>query len=774
MNMDGAADYPDYRFDLDNRSRATAYDDRDPLVSTASQRLVSPSAASQYRYPYAETVRSRIHSNRPGSRHSEPVSPGTRPARDIPAPGFQYGSGPLPARSTADTYRALMHEAPPTRVSKSIAPAVDSSLLGKIVADAVKRGVEESRRSEKSQVRSRFGSGRHEDLESSSRVPGAWPNSPTHASKHRSNRSRRSKHQERDYDDGDILWARDTTEQKRQPFRSGSVTHSVWEQEPEWDRQTKADGWSSPGEESWDTDQRWSKGRPGIYEGVRRRSKSRARIVRESSPPPRGSEHPSQRQRLKHGRSQKSRPRSRSHWADDMKTSSDDADGWTPLEASSDTSTSVGQSDSTLKPSHSRSQIQQETNSRQRRSRREQSQSRHQRRLSQLIREPSAGLYEKSPPSMLVRNAPTVVATPAWQHPTDVRSRQPSAYTQFSVPTAAPPPTWGCASEKARKDSAAATYLPPAPFSTVGEDHLQSRQSSGSSSWGIGDQKWSKNSSEKTSAQKRASRDGDKKNSIWGGADGTVAGWGDDQGEAWGVEGSEKKDEGWTTDAKGDSGWDVSDAEGTPADVWETDIKKASWDQTDAKNAAHQTSNDDGWGHIDTSQNDKNKGGGFEESRGTGWDQPQDDIPFNANAGDTWTAAAAAVIDKAPKKDKSRHLSSPPLAKPHYTFPPPPPPTPSIPSSPLRKIPPSLAAERGIQHQVLAGPGTAYGHAVSRPVYVDGLDKPYAVFRFKYRSRSVLRGMFGGSCLGEGGEGDKTAEWVRVHSRGEGKKRDAE
>lgn len=32
---------------------------------------------------------------------------------------------------------------------------------------------------------------------------------------------------------------------------------------------------------------------------------------------------------------------------------------------------------------------------------------------------------------------------------------------------------------------------------------------------------------------------------------------------------------------------------------------------------------------------------------------------------------------------------------------------------------------------------------MGRPQYLDGLDKPYAVFRFKYRSVSVLRGMFG-------------------------------
>lgn len=32
---------------------------------------------------------------------------------------------------------------------------------------------------------------------------------------------------------------------------------------------------------------------------------------------------------------------------------------------------------------------------------------------------------------------------------------------------------------------------------------------------------------------------------------------------------------------------------------------------------------------------------------------------------------------------------------------------------------------------------------ISRPSYIDSLEKPYAVFRFKYRSRGVLKDLFG-------------------------------
>jgi hypothetical protein len=486
-----------------------------------------------------------------------------------------------------------------------------------------------------------------------------------------------------------------------------------------------------------------------------------------------------------------------------MKTSSDDTDGWTPIKAPSDTSTSLRQSDSTLKPSHSRSQTQQDRSKSGRRSSREaRSQSRHQRRLSQLVQDSRLqpeGLYQKGPPSMLVTNAPTVVAAPVWQEPTDLRSRRPSAYTQFAAPNVAPPPTWGCASEKAHKNSAATTYLPPLAFSTVGEDHQQSRQSSGSSSWGLDDKRVSKNSSEKKSAPEQASWDNDKKsctaNSTWGGADNTANGWGNDAS-------GQKKDD-WNTDAKGNQGWDTSNnANETPTDGWNTDSNKTSWDQTDMKDAAvdgcNQDSNDNGWGHAETP-----KDGGFEEANGWGavqdttvaWDQPQNtanDVPFNADAGDAW-AAPVAVDDKVPNKDKAaptlkrhtskslskyRQLTSTSAAKAHWQFPPAPPKKtirpmtnedvseqsgrtrriPSVPSEPLYKISKSAADEKGVEHQVLAGPGTAYGHAISRPEYIDRLDKPYAVFRFKYRSRSMLRRMFGNDCLSKTGTAPKMVE----------------
>ncbi|KAF1932341.1 uncharacterized protein M421DRAFT_289725 [Didymella exigua CBS 183.55] len=739
MNMDGAVDYPDYRSDRDSRSRTTAYDDRDPFVGATSNKRPPPPPASQYRSPYAETVRSREHSNKARSRYSEPVSPSTHLQRDIPAPGFQYGSGPLPARSTAETYKELVGD----RRASQPTPAVDPGMLEKIVVDAVKRGVEESRKSQRPVAESQIGSGRYwEDLDGSSQVPGAWPTTPTQASTYCSSRS------EYDYyhDDNDGLWEENTTGRKHRSAKSRTACVG-WDKEPKWDTQTKADGWGSADEASWNTDETWPEKRPESWGEVRKRSKSRARTARGPSPPrrvPHVSERPPQRQHSKHG-SQKSRSKSRSYWVDDMKTSTDDKDSWTQNEAPSDTSTSLGRSDSTLRPSHSRSQIQQERSTSGRKSsRRGQSQSRHRRRLSQPVENPRfyPEKVHAGPPSMLVTNAPTVVSAPIWQNLADVQSRNPGIHTQIAAPVVAPPPTWGCASEKARRKSAGTTYLPPAPFSAVGEDHQRSRHSSGSSSWGVENKKASKHGSGKKSSLKQAN---------WGG-DNAATGWNDEQAKGWGDDAAagQKNDE-WNTAAPGDGGRGVSN---------DAEPKRVDWNADN---------NNNGWGAA--------------QDTTTAWDQPQDDTneaPFDANAGDAW-ATPVAVEEKPSEKvkprsagkrhttkslSKYRRLSPASLVKPHWRFPPTPPsktllPTEedgsehsgrarrmrSVPSEPLHKIPQAAAAAKGVEHQVLAGPGTAYGHAVSRPEYVDGLDKPYAVFRFKYRSRSALKGMFGRDCL---------------------------
>ncbi|KAF9736183.1 hypothetical protein PMIN04_004114 [Paraphaeosphaeria minitans] len=164
-------------------------------------------------------------------------------------------------------------------------------------------------------------------------------------------------------------------------------------------------------------------------------------------------------------------------------------------------------------------------------------------------------------------------------------------------------------------------------------------------------------------------------------------------------------------------------------------------------------------------------GGAMEE---TAWDAPSK--PKDLQASDSswqadingWSASQKAdsmangrnpwnTTDEAksrPSKirlSKYRQLRSEVATKRHRQFPPP---TPdkksgtcsrdySVDAEPLLKVKKEDAAKKGVEHQVRAGKGLKYGHAIGRPEYLDNLEKPYAVFRFKYRAHSTLLKILG-------------------------------
>lgn len=64
------------------------------------------------------------------------------------------------------------------------------------------------------------------------------------------------------------------------------------------------------------------------------------------------------------------------------------------------------------------------------------------------------------------------------------------------------------------------------------------------------------------------------------------------------------------------------------------------------------------------------------------------------------------------------------------------------PAEPLIPIAPEIAQKRKVEHQVKRGKGAAYVHLTGTPDYLDDLEHPYAVFRFKYRSRKFIEKKF--------------------------------
>ncbi|KAK8243903.1 hypothetical protein HDK90DRAFT_546293 [Phyllosticta capitalensis] len=63
------------------------------------------------------------------------------------------------------------------------------------------------------------------------------------------------------------------------------------------------------------------------------------------------------------------------------------------------------------------------------------------------------------------------------------------------------------------------------------------------------------------------------------------------------------------------------------------------------------------------------------------------------------------------------------------------------------QVPERVAKKRGLDHQVYAGKATHYHHRLGVPVYKDTMEHPYAVFRYKYRSRETLEKMLGPKIL---------------------------
>ncbi|KAE9981221.1 hypothetical protein EG327_006289 [Venturia inaequalis] len=67
----------------------------------------------------------------------------------------------------------------------------------------------------------------------------------------------------------------------------------------------------------------------------------------------------------------------------------------------------------------------------------------------------------------------------------------------------------------------------------------------------------------------------------------------------------------------------------------------------------------------------------------------------------------------------------------------------TMPEDPIYTLSESKAKEFNVRHQVRGGMGLEEKKKTHRPLYLDDLDEPYAVFRFKYRSRDMLKKILG-------------------------------
>ncbi|KAF2751039.1 hypothetical protein M011DRAFT_191425 [Sporormia fimetaria CBS 119925] len=309
---------------------------------------------------------------------------------------------------------------------------------------------------------------------------------------------------------------------------------------------------------------------------------------------------------------------------------------------------------------------------------------------------------------------------------------------------------------------------------------------------------------DKTDAKSKAD---EAQTSAWGWTDGNVA-----PGDAKESKVEETQESGWPQPDWGDAANDEKKTAGDASANAGTSEKKAESAKQTGEAGKRPDWNNDAWGNNEATPEqptqantqaawnepawgdtaapdaDKKSEKKGETPAADGWNNNNDDDAWGnndkagGNNNDAW-----ATNDDANKPKSDRHSTTsrkphpypkpPSLAvpQPYWAFPPPAPSTvnnnkvPSIPApSVLPPIPESTAKTKGVEHAVHPGKGRRYTHSVARPEYVDSLRKPYAVFRFKYRSEDYLKGLLGPGFKVDGEVGEKeknkeeeTREWLK-------------
>jgi hypothetical protein len=879
MNMDGATDFPFPPFGLDSQQHEieseSMYDDRGPFLGGHASKHRPPPPIPSYRSPYAETDRSHdirshsrhsihaamntspfagSHSSRHPPKYSEPISPGARPpVVSIPSEAFQYGSGPIPTGPMMGSERSFYHTRPASAVVTN-APGMDPAWLNELLTKAVKRGVEESRRSEPEPEAQR----QHiHNVKPPSQLPGAWPQSPSgpgmlpvQSPEHAQHRSVAEGSSGTITNDSDSGWG-DTKSRKR------IQTHVNWSTEPDWDGQSKAGAWSTPEEtasDTWDTDETWGTKKPKVQQAsLWSRSEAptiKSRVdVRDVSPVTKRNRHSSRSER---DRSRRSRSKSRlkhSSWGESRKSSFEDRHGWTHAEAMSDSVASTDSNDDTAQPARSPTHIRSSKHRSRPRSRtpRPRYMEGKGRRSSFTLRSGAESRATSKHRHASSVSGPTPIfmkERPFVQSSDDslpvARKASSHAAAASSIPGA--PPIW-------IPDTIQTSYRPPAPFSIItnGTKQKDERRDKSSPKWESSSKSGShKHHKEKSAKPKTWLNDNKAEDTqdTWANNRDNNSCWGAQAGDGWGqTNAGGKVEDDWTTkkenadawgtdktswefkstsnkespkakepDAWG-TGWDNADTKkdaATPwdatADPWTTNnapdepAKKDAevpWDPTGDAGITNNASNEamkkdeavpsettaDAWNNNDKSRPAPAKDADSPwNTKNTAWNNDKPGaVQWSA---ETWASTPAEPKPASTSKrhttkslSKYRHLrptASDTGPKSHWQFPPSllPSKLPSLsstahtlPAEPLHKLSISQASQKGVEHQVRAGTGTQYGHAISRPEYLDTLEKPYAVFRFKYRSRAILKGLFGEDVVRSPEKMMKEKEMVKEKER---------
>ncbi|KAF2118488.1 hypothetical protein BDV96DRAFT_597306 [Lophiotrema nucula] len=276
----------------------------------------------------------------------------------------------------------------------------------------------------------------------------------------------------------------------------------------------------------------------------------------------------------------------------------------------------------------------------------------------------------------------------------------------------------------------------------------QSNNTGGSNGWSndaaSGDNSWDK--------QNNDTGDNNNDSNDWTNGDNANQDTAQQPDNSWGENDTSGQDQAWGNDTSNqqDNSWGQDASSAQQGQAWDNDTSNQQ-DNSLGDNAASGQQNK-AWGNDNSNQ------------QGDSW--PKNDQSQVKAA--SWNNDGGADNQSVASTSKSRLRNYHRLRKPahlqpqpHWNFPPPPPgrlatipeDSESVASgvaprirkfkeAPLLAIPESKAKEQCLDHQVQEGKGIQYEHCIGRPEYLDTLEKPYAVFRFRYRSQAMLHKLF--------------------------------
>lgn len=555
---------------------------------------------------------------------------------------------------------------------------VDPSQLGEILQDAVKKGIEEYRRTKSPPAAQSEHNEYSDDLKS--QLPGAWPSPPlgTPLQIHQIP----TVHNLHCNDGAQGITpdqASDHTE--KLDTKSRKQSRVTWNEDPVWESEDNAKGWSSPkkmADDSWDSDETWDTEKFSeieVEKDKRHGKASSARVRAYSSTMSQSHDRNRSSSKKSHRASSTSRSR-KSTWEDKAKSSSEDSNGWTCIDTPSESTTTQESSDSDTNTPRAEQQYCSHTVPHG--DKPPKFPSYHHQYVP--AHPPMPTFIEPAPP-VIPRIAPKVMNAPSSTASVFVsrgRSRKPSVHTEPIAPPVFSTPNWGWPEPTETKNS---LPLPSAPYAANENTFFRSK------------------------ANDDELEDFLASSSAWGGDGKEDTGWVQVNESGW----KDASDDEWKTIKPDDTQWDREENIKNKEDNKETNVQ---WGPNDTYTISAGAPEKHTHGTT-TSKRHTSKSLSKYRQLSQNPAPLVPNTPFVPNP--QWQFAPAPTLSS---KNLARHRVNDGSKRRNAIA--------DLKES-LHTTPREIVQQKRLEQQVTTGKEMRYGHAIGRPQYLDALDKPVSI-----------------------------------------------